>query len=140
VSALVCDTSIVVKLLIWESDSELAEAVAKSRQLIAPDLILAEAGNVIWSKEFSSLITRVEAGGLIEKLLTMPLDLRPVGPLLARALAIATELKHPIYDCIYLALAEQLSIPLLTADYRFTTAARRAGFISPRIVSLTEAV
>ena len=139
-STLVCDTSIVVKLLIWESGSEFAEAVAKNHQLTAPDLVLAEASNVIWSKTASSVITRRDAGELIDRLLTMPLDLRPVRPLLTRALTIATEMNHPIYDCIYLALAEHLDIPFLTADNRFLNAARRNGFGSAKIITLTEAL
>ena len=35
-----------------------------------------------------------------------------------RALAIAIELRHPAYDCFYLALAERSTAPLVTADER----------------------
>jgi predicted nucleic acid-binding protein len=35
-----------------------------------------------------------------------------------RALAIAIELRHPAYDCFYLALAERNTSPLVTADDR----------------------
>jgi predicted nucleic acid-binding protein len=35
-----------------------------------------------------------------------------------RALAIAIELRHPVYDCFYLALAERNTSPLVTADER----------------------
>jgi predicted nucleic acid-binding protein len=36
-----------------------------------------------------------------------------------RALTIARALGHPIYDCVYLALAEAENKPLVTADARF---------------------
>ncbi len=41
------------------------------------------------------------------------------------ALAIAIELDHPVYDCIYLALARRRGAPLVTLDRRLT--ARLAG-------------
>ena len=42
----------------------------------------------------------------------------PLAPLAARALAIAAELRHPAYDCFYLALAEARDANLITADRR----------------------
>ncbi|MBX9826741.1 MAG: type II toxin-antitoxin system VapC family toxin [Xanthobacteraceae bacterium] len=42
-----------------------------------------------------------------------------------RALAIGIELRHPVYDCFYLALAEQRHCQLATADERLI--ARCAG-------------
>ncbi len=36
-----------------------------------------------------------------------------------RALELALELRHPVYDCVYLALAERLDRKLITADRRF---------------------
>ena len=44
----------------------------------------------------------------------------------ADALRLALLLDHPIYDCLYLALALQTHPPLVTADRRFV-AAHRAG-------------
>ena len=43
-------------------------------------------------------------------------------PVMPRALRLAVDLEHPIYDCIYLALAEQVGDELLTADRRFLAA------------------
>jgi predicted nucleic acid-binding protein len=39
-----------------------------------------------------------------------------------RALNLAIELGHPVYDCIYLALAEAMQDELLTADGRLLRA------------------
>ena len=46
-------------------------------------------------------------------------ELCPIAALAARALAIAEELRHPAYDCFYLALAEAKDARLVTADRRF---------------------
>ena len=45
-------------------------------------------------------------------------ELVPTSVLKDRALAIAIELRHPAYDCFYLALAERSTSPLITADER----------------------
>ena len=51
------------------------------------------------------------------------LDLRPSGPFLGRALALARRLRHPVYDCIYLAQAEGAT--LITADQRLLSRVAR---------------
>jgi predicted nucleic acid-binding protein len=53
------------------------------------------------------------------------LQLRPFTPLIPRAFELAQELNHSPYDCVYLALAESLDMPLVTADQRFATVASR---------------
>lgn len=35
------------------------------------------------------------------------------------AIALACELKHPVYDCVYLALADVLVTAVVTADQKF---------------------
>ena len=40
------------------------------------------------------------------------------------AMALAIRLKHPIYDCFYLALAERERCALVTADARLIAAAK----------------
>ena len=43
-------------------------------------------------------------------------DLVPAVGLAARAFAIAKALRHPVYDCLYVALAERLGAHMVTAD------------------------
>ena len=43
-------------------------------------------------------------------------------PLIDCALAIALYLRHPIYDCLYLACAERAGTRLVTADWKFLAA------------------
>jgi predicted nucleic acid-binding protein len=44
------------------------------------------------------------------------IDLRPSVPLLPRAMELARRIGHPVYDCVYLALAEREQATLVTAD------------------------
>jgi len=56
---------------------------------------------------------------------TLPLyfdRLVPTEALLVRAYALAHRLDHPAYDCLYLALAEQEAVSLITEDQRLLKA------------------
>ena len=50
-----------------------------------------------------------------------------------RAVGIARRLRHPIYDCLYLALAERWDTVFVTADLKFVTLCR-AGLVDDPIV------
>ena len=56
----------------------------------------------------------------------------------AAALEIASELTHPVYDCLYLALALREEIRVITADRRFFSAASRVRRFSPSVVMLDD--
>ena len=49
-------------------------------------------------------------------------------PLIPSAFRLALELEHPLYDCIYLALAVETKAKLITADGKFVTACQRGGY------------
>jgi predicted nucleic acid-binding protein len=52
-------------------------------------------------------------------------ELIPDAELYGRALEIAIELNHPIYDCFYLALAERERCAMVTADKRLLAAVKK---------------
>ncbi|MGO9326567.1 MAG: type II toxin-antitoxin system VapC family toxin [Steroidobacteraceae bacterium] len=134
----VCDASVLFKLLVEEEDTDRAHALAASYELSAPELIVAEIGNALWAQVHNRVLGQDAAAELMEQFLNLPLDTRPLRPLLGRALAIADALGHPIYDCFYVALAESLGVPLVTADRRFVLAARRGGLRGVDIRTLDE--
>jgi predicted nucleic acid-binding protein len=117
------DTSVAVKWFVAEEDQDKAERLI-GQPLVAPDLFLAEVSNVAWlkwrKKEIG--IEQAIAGQQLAMSLVRIVASRAFAP---RALEIAIELDHPVYDCFFLALCESMEITLITADKRLI--ARCAG-------------
>jgi predicted nucleic acid-binding protein len=113
----VVDASVAAKWLAPEADSHWAEALLDD-ELIAPDLLFAEVGNILWKKQLRGEIDSSAAMLGARWLLQVPLQVHDSAGLLADALALAQQLQHPAYDCFYLALAQRVDAPLVTADRR----------------------
>jgi predicted nucleic acid-binding protein len=96
-----------------------------SFSLVVPDLAFAEIGNALWRRIRNGDISIEKAQDLVPVLSLSIFEVRATQPFISRALIVAAALNHPIYDCIYLALAEHLGIPFVTADQRFLQAIRR---------------
>lgn len=112
----IIDTSVVVKWVVEEDGSDRAQALIGS-DLVAPDLLKAELANALWKKVRREQATPLQiASGYSAALASV--SFVAASPLSERALAIALELMHPVYDCYYLALAEALDLSILTADAR----------------------
>jgi predicted nucleic acid-binding protein len=123
---IVIDASVALKWVLNEHDSEAALAL-REHELLAPDLWLAEAANALWRSERMGLLTLGEAHGLLTDLSNSPIASFPMARHLEQALTLAIQLRHPIYDCIYLALAVHHDIHVVTADQRFAGVAGRPG-------------
>jgi predicted nucleic acid-binding protein len=122
---IVVDTSVAVKWLVEEEDSDRAAALL-GRSLVAPDLILIECGNALWKRQRRGEIPFDQAlAGLAR--LEQFVSLAPSAPFALRALEMAVELQHPVYDCLFLAAAERLDVMLVTADRRFYDAVARSA-------------
>jgi len=128
---LVVDASVAIKWFVREPlHEEALRLLDNSEELHAPDLIVAEVGNVAWKKARRGEIARnhaLEIGAAIRQ--GSPL-LYPVALFIDRALEIAFALDHPVYDCLYVACAEALGSSLVTADDKLYRSAKRAGFES----------
>jgi predicted nucleic acid-binding protein len=136
VKAAVCDASVLFKLLVVEEDSEDANRLLAAAQLATSELAFAEIGNALWSRIRDRRFSVDTGQALMQKLHALPLDVRSIRPFLARALSLAAAVNHPIYDCVYLALAEDLEIPLVTADRRFLIAIHRAEWQGVEVIAL----
>lgn len=116
---LVVDASVACKWFIAEAQADAAAALLGSDVVrLAPDLIVPEVCNVARLKLRSREITAEQAGSMVDRLPDFLSALVPTAPLAARAFDIAGALRHPAYDCFYIALAEQRGTRLVTADRR----------------------
>lgn len=115
----VVDASVALKWFVEEDGSpQAAELLARGEQLIAPDLIIAEACNAAWKAVRAGFMLAEQHDRLAARLPSVLDELVPSASLAARASVIARILDHPVYDCFYLALAEQRVARLVTADRR----------------------
>ena len=129
--SLIVDSSVAVKWVADEPGSDRARALYLADECWAPTLIVAEVGNALWKKQRMKLVTLAQATAALRALpdrlrLFDGIDLAP------RAVAIAIELEHPIYDCFYLALAERERVPLVSADARLLAKAKKLKGIEVR--------
>ena len=124
IAAAVVDASVAVKWVVEEPGSDQARMLARAR-LEAPDLMAVECANILWKKARMGDIDARQARERLDALLQAPVALTPSRDLLGRALGLALELEHPVYDCLYLALALVRGVPLVTADERLAKAVRK---------------
>lgn len=125
---MIVDASVVVKWFILEALHDAARALLTGPEpLLAPDIIAVEMANALWVKVRRAELDEPEAIRAIAAVSGKgEPELRPTPPLIPRAFEMARRLDHPVYDCVYLVLAEELDVPLVTADQRFVATARPA--------------
>jgi predicted nucleic acid-binding protein len=129
---LVVDASVAAQWVLSQEGSERAARLRTEETLIAPSLITAEIGSAIWKAVRRGDVIRSNALVALEAAL-LPFDkLVAAEDLPLRALELAIELDHPIYDCFYLALAERERCPFISADKRLLAAAKRMKAIEVR--------
>ena len=120
---IVVDASVAVKWLIVEEDAEIARTLITSdHDLHAPRLLASEVGNALWRKVRLNEISHADAGELLTLLRDMPVRWGTEEIIVTEAVRIALAIDRPIYDCVYLALAQRIEAIMLTADVRFANA------------------
>jgi len=113
--SVVIDASVVVAALVDSGPAgEWAEEVLATDLLQAPELVLAEATNILRRLERAKLITTPEANAAQDDLMELDVELFPFEPFANRI----WELRHNVtsYDAWYVAIAEALELPLATLD------------------------
>jgi predicted nucleic acid-binding protein len=124
---IIIDASVALKWVFDEPGSQDACALRED-QLIAPTLWLVEAANALWRRVRINDITAERASARLAELLNAPVASLPIEPHLDAALRLATELNHPVYDCLYLAVAIEHNTYVVTADRRFAAIAEQPEF------------
>ena len=117
--ALVVDASVAIKWFVDEPGANRARGLWEKRAgLVAPDLLVPEVCSALWRKVRLGQAVPDQAAEATRRLRNALIDLRPTAALATRAMALALELDHPVYDCFYLALAEIEQNAMVTADQR----------------------
>lgn len=123
----VVDASVAVKWYVEETESERALALLDNNDLVflAPDIFLAEVTNALLRQRRAGQLTDEALDKALNDVSNSVPQLTASSRLLDRAVEVARLLAHPIYDCLYLALAERWDTVLVTADIEFVDRCRR---------------
>ena len=116
---IVVDSSVLIAALLdTGAHGAWAERILADGTLHAPELVRAEAANILRRLERAAAITAPEANGAFEDLMLLELNLFAFEPFADRI----WELRHNVtsYDAWYVALAEALRLPLATLDGRLS--------------------
>ncbi|WP_068072662.1 type II toxin-antitoxin system VapC family toxin [Novosphingobium lentum] len=125
---LVIDASVAFKFVVEELGSSQALAYLDTDEpLIAPDLILIEVASALWKRVKESELLELHAERSLHGLPEFFARIDRMTDYMDEAFRLSFRLRHPIYDCIYLAQAVRENAVLVTADKKLVKAAARTG-------------
>jgi predicted nucleic acid-binding protein len=135
---IVVDASVAVKWLLPETGADAAQRLLDSgERLLGPALIRVEVAAAIARKSRFGEMDPQDAATAVDLWFQSIRDgvitLFPDEMDLPHGFRLALELRHPLQDCLYLALAERLGAPMFTADEKFVA---RAGPSHPAVRAL----
>jgi predicted nucleic acid-binding protein len=124
--ACVLDASAAVRLILADpAAADLAERVGGAALVLAPELMLTELANTLWKLQRADRLNELDPQELLAEARELVDRLEPDRHLQAEALALACHLNHPVYDCLYLALARREAASLISSDRRLNALAER---------------
>lgn len=126
---LVVDSGIAVKWFIDEGDLAEAFVIYEGYQqgkleLLAPDLIFAEFGNILWKKLLFQGLSKSIINDTIEEFRQISFLITPNRYLFEEAFQIAVKHQRTFYDSLYLALSRKENCQFVTADERLYNAVK----------------
>jgi predicted nucleic acid-binding protein len=126
---LVVDASVALKWFVGGEPlaAEALDILHNQPALIAPDLVIPEVCNGAWRQAKLGLLDSKQISDIARALPRCFEALVSAAGLAERAVMIASHLNHPVYDCLYLALAERRGCPLVTADTQLLRKAQGSG-------------
>jgi predicted nucleic acid-binding protein len=128
-SLYVVDASVAVKLYVPEVHSPQAvRFFSDQNDLIAPDLMLSEFGNIVWKKvKLLGELSQGEGERIITAMQMLPLAYYGANDLLKDAFQIALNTQRTVYDCLYVALAASQGCQLMTDDRKLSAALQQTS-------------
>jgi predicted nucleic acid-binding protein len=125
--ACVLDASAAVRLVVGDpAGFHLVAPIREAPLVLAPELMLTEVANALWKLQRADQLVGFETQQLLVDARDLVDRVEPDRHLHAEALALACHFEHPVYDCLYLALARREAATLITADRRLQQLAGRA--------------
>ncbi|HEC99879.1 MAG TPA: PIN domain-containing protein [Proteobacteria bacterium] len=123
-ASIVLDTSVAIKWFFKEPYEKeallLRDAFRKGLCfLFAPDLIYPEFANTIWKRVNFYNLSPEEGIQIVRTFQRVPLEIVASRNLLEEAFSIAVQYKCAVYDALFLALSNERSCQIITADRRF---------------------
>lgn len=117
----VLDSSVALKWVLPEPFCDKARQLRDDyrnlvHELVAPDIFLAEVAHALARAERRKIIPVGDAAKLLADILTTAPLFHPFRNLLSRGVAIASQMRVGVYDCLYVALAEREHCQFVTAD------------------------
>lgn len=136
-TSIVIDTSIAIKWIIGEEDSDDALMLRRLYTFEAPELLSAEAANAVLTHLRRGKLRPSEALAAAELLSQLSIVFHPLQPLIEDAVDLGMRLSHPAYDCMFLALAGRLNRPFVTADKSLIA---KTSTLDMQVLSMREAI
>ena len=133
---LIVDASVAVKWIVEEPLRDEALDLVRQNDVVVPDLLPAEVRNALVNRVRRKLSTIEEARTAAAAFRAIPLIVERSSDQLERAFDLALAFEHPIYDCIYLALAMARDLKLCTADLRMFDLTKRIPELQGRVTLL----
>jgi len=107
--------------------SSIAEILRESEQVVAPTLYTYEVSNVLWkyhARDYIPVQVLLRKLQYSYELVDQYVD---AGDLMNNALKLACELKHPVYDTMYVTACQKNEGLLVSLDSRLSELARQIG-------------
>lgn len=127
----VVDASAALKWILDEDGQEAALGLLDEDVLHAPDFLLVEVANVLWSKVRRRILDRPQADAAYEAIASVPIAYTSIAELALPARTLAHALDLSVYDALYAALAQRLRCALATADTRLAGVLDASGIAEP---------
>ena len=130
------DSSVAIKWFVVEPYSVeahyiLEEYQAGSLTLLAPDLLYADVGNIVWKKHRFQDLAAEDAEEILAAFRLVTFTVTSCAALLEEAYRLAVTHQRTVYDAMYLALSLRKHCRWVTADERIVNA---LGALFPQII------